>query len=140
MQWRGALLAGLALCAAVGLLAAVPTPKFHSDQANAGPVASEPRDSRNLSSLSVYDPNPNHLWNRLFRQLYVRKAWDDREYGADVLDPLLWGETHIIRRGASGADHIEHLFAMPRCTRSAIDCGGASNVLGTDNRLEAHPI
>lgn len=66
-----------------------------------GNLAAESRDSGNLSSLSVYDPNPNHLWNRIFRQLHVRKAWDEREYGGDVLDPLLWGETHYLITGPS---------------------------------------
>jgi hypothetical protein len=39
----------------------------------------------------VYDPSPQHLWNRLFRQLYLRTAKDGKEYGRDSLDLLAWG-------------------------------------------------
>jgi len=101
MQWRRPSLAGLAFCAVVGLLAVGSHARFLTNQLGTVPVDSQPRDSQSLSSLCVYDPNPNHLWNRLFRQFYVRKAWDEREYGGDVLDPLLWGETHFLISGPS---------------------------------------
>ena len=34
-------------------------------------------------------------------QFHVRKAWDEREYGGDVLDPLLWEDTRYLITGAS---------------------------------------
>ncbi len=44
----------------------------------------------------VYDPDPQHLWNRLFRQLYARTTKDGKEYGRDSLDLLVWGdELHL---------------------------------------------
>jgi hypothetical protein len=38
----------------------------------------------------VYDPNSQHLWNRLYAVLYVRSTPDGKAYGEDGLDPLLW--------------------------------------------------
>lgn len=46
---------------------------------------------------AVYDPDPQHLWNRLFRGLFRRTTADGAEYGHDSLDPLLWFETtHLL--------------------------------------------
>ncbi len=46
---------------------------------------------------TVYHPDPQHLWNRLFRQLFRRTTSDGVEYGWDSLDPLLWYETtHLL--------------------------------------------
>jgi hypothetical protein len=54
---------------------------------SAGPVglADEPSPSR-----AVYDPDPEHLWNRLYEALFVRVGPDGRAYGQDRLEPLLW--------------------------------------------------
>ncbi|HEX8149700.1 MAG TPA: hypothetical protein VF591_21150 [Pyrinomonadaceae bacterium] len=38
----------------------------------------------------MYDADPGHLWNRLYRSLYLRTARDGREFGRDEVDPLLW--------------------------------------------------
>src|ERR1700741_163880 len=100
MPWRNAALIGFAFCAVVVSVAG-PRAGFQNNQAKPGPASDALRDSQNLSSLAIYDPNPNHLWNRLFRQFYVRKAWDGKEYGGDVLDPLLWGGTHYLITGPS---------------------------------------
>ena len=48
-------------------------------------LADEPSPSR-----SVYDADPEHLWNRLYEALFVRVGPDDRAYGQDRLEPLLW--------------------------------------------------
>ncbi|MDX6386074.1 MAG: hypothetical protein QOK48_3647, partial [Blastocatellia bacterium] len=45
------------------------------------------------AAWTLYDPNPNHLWNRLYRALYQRVTKDGKEYGYDELDPLLWYQT-----------------------------------------------
>ncbi len=37
---------------------------------------------------TLYDPDPNHVWNRLYRTFYRRER-DGHEYGYDELDPLL---------------------------------------------------
>jgi hypothetical protein len=44
----------------------------------------------------LYDRDPNHLWNRLYRALYERVTKDGKEYGYDELDPLLWWETKYL--------------------------------------------
>jgi hypothetical protein len=50
---------------------------------------------------NIYDPDPQHLWNRLFRQFYRRTTNDGQEYGWDSLDPLLWYDTTHVFEGAS---------------------------------------
>jgi hypothetical protein len=41
----------------------------------------------------LYDRDPNHLWNRLYRALYRRESPDGKEHGYDEVDPLLWAGT-----------------------------------------------
>ena len=50
--------------------------------------ATVPAAAEEKSDWSVYDPNPEHVWNRVFRQLYRRTASDGTEYGAgeDLLE------------------------------------------------------
>jgi hypothetical protein len=45
---------------------------------------------------TLYDANPNQIWNRLYRTLYRRESRDGHEYGYDELDPLLWGTTKYL--------------------------------------------
>jgi hypothetical protein len=53
------------------------------------------------NAWTLYDPNPNHLWNRLYRSLYRRVTPDGKEYGYDELDPLLWsGTTYLLKSPA----------------------------------------
>lgn len=47
------------------------------------------------TNWDVYDTDPNHLWNRVFRQLYQRTARGE-EYGSNELDPLLWFDTTFV--------------------------------------------
>ena len=49
-----------------------------------------------FESWRLYDPDPNHLWNRLYRSLYRREGRDGRQYGYDELDPLLWPNTKYL--------------------------------------------
>ncbi len=87
-----------------------------------------PIDTANLllpgSVWSVYDADPDHLWNRLFRQLYGRRDADGEEYGADELDPLLWQDTtHLLEENSHRpavqvldeflASHAENLIRDP---------------------------
>ena len=48
------------------------------------------------SAWTLYDRDPNHLWNRLYRALYQRVTSDGKEYGYDELDPLLWWQTKYL--------------------------------------------
>lgn len=43
------------------------------------------------ASAAVYDPDPSHPWNRVHNCLFIRHSADGADYGADTLDPLLWG-------------------------------------------------
>jgi hypothetical protein len=48
---------------------------------------------------ALYDPNPIHIWNRLYDALLVREGPTGAKYGADSLDPLLWRDTkHLLRQ------------------------------------------
>src|SRR6266550_982399 len=47
-------------------------------------------------SWKLYDPDPNHVWNRLYRSLFGRTGGDGREYGYDELEPLLWSNTKYL--------------------------------------------
>ena len=49
----------------------------------------------------AYAPDPDHIWNRLFRLFYVRDARNGRQYGGDELDPYLWRETKYLLSGSS---------------------------------------
>lgn len=49
----------------------------------------------------TYDPDPDHLWNRLFQQFYSRVSRSGKTYGLDTLDPLLWFETQYLLEGDS---------------------------------------
>jgi hypothetical protein len=45
----------------------------------------------------MYHADPEHLWNRLHRALFVRVGPDGRTYGQDRLEPLLWvGSKHLL--------------------------------------------
>ena len=59
--------------------------------------------------VTIYDPDPQHLWNRLHRALWVRTGPDGKEYGHDRLDPLLWPET---RRLVEGQSHDQAIAVL----------------------------
>ena len=57
----------------------------------------------------VYDPDPQHLWNRLHDALFVRVGNDGVEYGRDRIEPLLWRRsTHLL----SGDSHQRLLTVL----------------------------
>lgn len=51
--------------------------------------------------VTLYDPNPDHLWNRLHAAFWVRTGPDGRRYGSDRLDPLLWVKSRHLLEGPS---------------------------------------
>jgi hypothetical protein len=65
--------------------------------------------SAKASLWSVYDPDPDHPWNRVFRQFYRRVASNGKEYGFDELDPLLWQDTTYLLDGASHQSAVQVL-------------------------------
>lgn len=60
------------------------------------PMPLRSHNSPAFEGWRLYDPVPNHIWNRLYRTLYRRQATDGREYGYDELDPLLWPDTKYL--------------------------------------------
>ena len=48
---------------------------------------------------SIYDPDSNHLWNRLNATLFERTAQDGKKFGLDELDILYWGRTTNLLAG-----------------------------------------
>lgn len=79
------------------------TNRLHAVDPAAGTTQSVPQasPSEKKSLWSVYDLDPDHPWNRVFRQLYRRTTADGKEYGADELDPLLWFDTIYLLNGPS---------------------------------------
>ena len=65
--------------------------------ASAAPPATPPGPGK----LTIYDSDPQHLWNRLHQALWVRTGPDGKEYGHDRLDPLLWMKTRHLLAGNS---------------------------------------
>lgn len=67
--------------------------------AQSASVAGAPQSANAAST--IYDPDPNHPWNRLRECLFVRRSPDGQAYGADSLDPLLWDKTKHLLTGES---------------------------------------
>ncbi|HEY6246957.1 MAG TPA: hypothetical protein VIX17_23595 [Pyrinomonadaceae bacterium] len=62
-----------------------------TSQSNVGQKTTTP-----AAAWTVYNPDPNHIWNRLYRTFYRRESRDHHEYGYDELDPLLWVTTKYL--------------------------------------------
>lgn len=56
-----------------------------------------------------YHPDPDQIWNRVFRLFYSRTASDGRKYGLGELDPLLWFDTTYLLNGVSHQQAIHIL-------------------------------
>jgi hypothetical protein len=62
--------------------------------ASLGPAESS---AKTASKRSMYQADPEHLWNRLHKAMLVRVGPDGRAYGQDRLEPLLWrGSKHLL--------------------------------------------
>lgn len=72
-------------------------------------TAMDPPPTVERSAWSVYDRDPSHFWNRVFRQLYRRTTAGGAEYGADELDPLLWLDTTYLLTGESHRQAVQVL-------------------------------
>jgi hypothetical protein len=53
------------------------------------------------TSCCIYDRDPNHIWNRLFRLFYMRTGKNGRQYGGEELDPYVRVETRHLIEGPS---------------------------------------
>lgn len=53
------------------------------------------------ATSTIYDPDPQHLWNRLHTALMVRVGPNGIAYGHDRLEPMLWPQTKHLLEPAS---------------------------------------
>ena len=58
---------------------------------------------------TIYNSNPNHLWNRLNQTLFERKAADGKTFGLGGLEILYWPDTTNL---VDGASHEKALAVM----------------------------
>ncbi len=50
---------------------------------------------------TLYDHDPNHIWNRVHDSLLVRRSANGDQNGSDTVDPLLWANTKFLREPRS---------------------------------------
>lgn len=60
-----------------------------------------PAVASDRGGIVIFDPDPEHIWNRTYRCLFVRDGPDGIEYGLDTVDPLLWPRTQYLLTGKS---------------------------------------
>ncbi|MBZ5722708.1 MAG: hypothetical protein LAO03_20405 [Acidobacteriia bacterium] len=51
---------------------------------------------RSPRAAAIYEPNPDHLWNRLHAKIFVRDDLPDTQRLPDALDPPLWYHTQYL--------------------------------------------
>ena len=61
---------------------------------------------RSAETPALFNPDPQHVSNRLYRQLHVRTDLHGKEHGFDSLDPFLWSETDYLLSGTSHAQAL----------------------------------
>jgi hypothetical protein len=81
------------------VVAARRLPATTSAQATKAPATASDSPAGAPIDVMIYDPDPEHLWNRLHRALWVRVGPDGKSYGHDRLDPLLWKDTKYLIEG-----------------------------------------
>ena len=121
----------------LAITAPAATALFHGEQRLGPAVSAAPAAER---GCTLYNPDPQHLWNRLHEALRVRLTTDragetflleveDAENDANELDPMLWRSTwhfsNYLLTGPAG-DHYDalirespHLRKYPRKSRDA---------------------
>ncbi len=57
-------------------------------------------------TTGLFHPDAQHISNRLYRELHVRKEPNGKEHGCDALDPLLWSRTSYLLDGKSWAQAL----------------------------------
>src|SRR5690606_21619960 len=55
-------------------------------------AAGRQADGHDCPGATLYDPDPEHPWNRVHHALQVRARPGGDEFGHDEVDPLLWRE------------------------------------------------
>ena len=80
--------------------------------------------SKGVPSLNrIYSPDPDHIWNRIFRLFYLRHARNGHQYGGDELDPYLWWQTKYLLSGSSHDEALKLLdeFLQQHAERLILD-------------------
>lgn len=62
-------------------------------------VADVPAGPKETPPQAIYHKDREHLWNRVHAAFFVRTGPDDRSYGEDRLEPLLWSESKYLLEG-----------------------------------------
>src|SRR5436190_24284883 len=88
------LLAGLQL----GVFTSARSNSYQTVPVDSWPLTEDTSESK---GWTLYDPDPDHLWNRLYRALYQRLARNGKEYGYDELDPIVWPTSKYLLAGQS---------------------------------------
>ena len=84
-------LLGFALCLLAGCSPAAADPPAKSD------------------SITHYDPDPAHLWNRLHATMLTRPDRDGKTVGRDTLDPVVFPTTKRLLEGPTHAEAVKLL-------------------------------
>jgi hypothetical protein len=63
----------------------------------------------NQPHAALFNPDPEHISNRLYRQVHIRSSSDGKEYGFEDLDLLLWPDTKYLLGGDSNKKALELL-------------------------------
>jgi hypothetical protein len=74
---------------AVLIIVLIAAPAAHAHEPPGGP------------DFALYDPDPDHLWNRLHRTLFMRETHDGRFYGHDDFELVYWDQTKHLLNGHS---------------------------------------
>lgn len=66
-----------------------------------GARATLSRPEESGSTVTIFDSDPKHIWNRLYDAVFIRKDATGASHGLEELDPLFWSETHHLLIGSS---------------------------------------
>jgi hypothetical protein len=66
------------------------------------------------AKTSLYDADPEHLWNRIHSTFMMRPAPDGLFYGGDRLEPLLWTESDYLLQGRAAEQAVAVLNELLR--------------------------
>jgi hypothetical protein len=77
--------------------------------ASASHQNARPPSDTQADRAGLFQPDPQGISNRLYREIHVRTAKNGKEYGFDELDPLLWSQTKYLLSGPSHA-RVLHLL------------------------------
>src|SRR6266487_4312492 len=82
----------------LGVFTSASSNPFQTVPVNSWPLTEDASESK---GWTLYDSDPDHIWNRLYRALYQRVARNGKEYGYDELDPILWSTSRYLLTGQS---------------------------------------